>query len=49
MCGLLESCDIDEYDPSKACGVWAEEIVRKSLYSRVKTANSFRRMYYYIR
>ena len=30
MCGLLESCDIDEFDPSKACGLWSEEIVRKS-------------------
>ena len=42
MCELLESCDIDEYDPSKACGPWAEEIVRNSLYSsRIKTAKSF--------
>ena len=41
MCRLLESCDIDEYDPFKACGLWAGEIVRKSLYSRVKTAKSF--------
>ena len=41
MCGLLESWDIVEYEPSKACGLWAEEIVRKSLYSRVKTANNF--------
>ena len=31
MCGLLESCDIDEYDPFKACGIWAEEIVWKSV------------------
>ena len=41
MCGLFESCDIDEYDPSKPCGLRAEEIVKKSLYSRVKTSNSF--------
>ena len=40
-CGLLESFDIDMYDPSKVCGLWAEELFRKSLYSRVKTANSF--------
>ena len=31
MCGLLKICEIDEYDPSKACGLWAEEIVRKFL------------------
>ena len=41
MCGLLESFDIDKYDPSKVCGLWAEEVFRKSLYSRVKTANNF--------
>ena len=46
MCGLLESYDIDEYGPSKACGLWAEEIVRKPyifiyIGSRVKTAKCF--------
>ena len=41
MCGLLENFDIDKYDPSKVCGLWAEEVFRKFLYSRVKTVNSF--------
>ena len=41
MCGLHESCDTDEYDLSKVCGLWAEEFIRKSVYSTVKTATSF--------
>ena len=36
MCELLESCEIDAYDPSKACGLWAEETFRESLYKNSK-------------
>ena len=36
MCGLLESCDIDSYDPDTACSVWAEDMHRKPSYKRVK-------------
>ena len=37
MCGLIESSSIEEYDPSKACGLWAEESVRKPSYSRAQS------------
>ena len=36
MCGLIESSSIEEYDPSKACSLWAEESVRKPSYSRAQ-------------
>ena len=37
MCGLLESSDIDTYDPSKACSLWAE-YSRQPSYVRVKSS-----------
>ena len=40
MCGLLESCDINTYDPSSACGLWADDMHRKPAYRRVKPVGS---------
>ena len=40
MCGLLESCDINTYDPSSACGLWADDMHRKPSYRRVKPVGS---------
>ena len=40
MCGLLESCDINTYDPSSACGLWADDMHRKPYYRGVKPVGS---------
>ena len=33
---IIESSDKDEYEPSKACSLWAEDVVRKPSYSRAE-------------
>ena len=38
MCILLECSPIDLYDPSKACNLWADDMIRKPTYVRVKSA-----------
>ena len=36
ICGLLESCDIDSYDPYTTCSLWAEDMHKKPSYIWVK-------------
>ena len=44
MCILLVSSPIDVYDPSKACNLWADDMIRKPTYVRVKSAKKSARV-----